>query len=290
MHFPKYWGKASCSGTDAEGSAVNRSVWRSSDESPAHAEALAREAAQNLGRSLTRDARSQYPYADRALREPVLRELSTGDAACAAVITRTAYGSEVLNAASVMFVDVDLPARNGSSVGLLASLMQLLGRKSPTPVKTDPERDASIETLVRWQAANPDWSFRVYRTHSGLRYLATPALHDPASERTHATLAALGCDARYKQLCKVQKSFRARLTPKPWRCGCENPPVRFPYGSELRERLMQEWVDDYNRASEGSAVCQFVQTVGRQTMHPAIARVIAEHDARTKADSGLALA
>lgn len=288
MHFPKYWGKANWTGPGADGSEVHRSIWRSSDESPADAEARAQEAAQNLGRAHTRDTRDRYPYADRALREPVLCELPTGDADCAAVITRTAYGSEVLNAASVMFVDVDFPRHWNATGGLFARLKRLFSGKPSTSAEADPDCDAHLATLSRWQAANQDWTFRVYRTHGGLRYLVTQALHDPVSERTHATLAALGCDPRYKQLCKVQKSFRARLTPKPWRCGCDNPPVRFPYNLEPRE--MQQWIAGYNRASEGSAVCRFVQIVGRQTTHPAVARVIAEHDARTKANCGLPLA
>jgi hypothetical protein len=290
MHFPKYWGKGAWTGLAADGSEVRRVVWRSSDESPAHAEALAREAAQNLGRAFTRGARDRYPYADRALREPVLREVSTGDAASDAVVTRTAYGSEVLNAPGAMFVDVDLAEPETSTAGWLAGWKRMFGGKPPAPEKADPAAGAHLETLVRWQAANPGWAFRVYRTHSGLRYLATSALHDPASERTHATLAALGCDARYRQLCKVQKSFRARLTPKPWRCGCDNPPVRFPYEDGRREEQIRQWIDLYTQAARGFATCHFVQTVGCQATHPAIARVMAEHDAQTKADSGLPLA
>ncbi len=291
MHFPKYWGRGNWTGREPDGREVCRAVWRSSDESVEHAEALAREAARNLGHAVERGEDADYPYLDREMREPVLRELSTGDPACAAVITRTSNGCEVLNAASVMFVDVDVPGRGvrGGSGGLIAWLSSLFSGKPAEPAPEPPGGDAQIETLVRWQAANPEWTFRVYRTYAGLRYLVTHGLHDPVSERTHAALTALGCDPRYKQLCKVQKSFRARLTPKPWRCDCARPPLRFPYEDKYQGH-MDRWVEKYLRAAEGSAVCHFVQTVGRHTTHPAVARVIAEHDACTKADSNLPLA
>jgi len=35
----------------------------------------------------------------------------------------------------------------------------------------------------------------------------------------------LGADPPYRRLCRTQKCFLARLTPKPWRCGVAKPPV-----------------------------------------------------------------
>ena len=231
-----------------------------------------------------------YPYADRPVREPVLQTLGQPDApeVAAAVITRTAYGSEVLNTAGLMFIDIDLPKRKAEG-GLLALIKGLFGRTGPTPSATSPA-DAKLDSLRQWQTGNSSWTFRVYHTHSGLRYLVSSSWQDPVSDLTHALFRSLGCDTRYQQLCKVQKSFRARLTPKPWRCGCDNPSVRFPYADASHASQMDRWIASYQQASEQYATCQFLATVGTMPAPPEIAPLIAEHDTRTKATSGLPLA
>ena len=235
------------------------------------------------------DAPDCYPYTDREVREPVLRTLDGANGECAAVVTRTAYGSEVLNTERLMFVDIDLPAPKASA-GLIAMLLRLFrGSPSETPPASTPT-DAKLASLRQWQTSNSSWAFRVYRTHSGLRYLVTSDWQDPLAGSTHTVLNSLGCDARYQQLCKVQKSFRARLTPKPWRCGCDNPPVRFPFESDRQTAVMQQWLAGYQQSSAGYATCQFLATVGATSASAAMSSLITEHDTRTKATSGLPLA
>ena len=291
MHFPKYWARGEWNGTGPTGEDWRQLAWDCSDESMADAQARAEAKARRLGQSgPRRDGRHDpYLYADRPVREPVLRTLDGAPGECAAVITRTAYGSEVLNADRLMFIDIDLPAA-APGAGLMA-LFRRFFRSSPAEtVPAASPVDAKLASLRQWQTSNSSWAFRVYRTHSGFRYLVISDWHDPLAGSTHTVLNSLGCDARYQQLCKVQKSFRARLTPKPWRCGCDNPPVRFPYEGSRQEAVMQQWLSGYQQSSERYATCQFLTTVGSTPASPAMSTLITEHDTRTKATSGLPLA
>ena len=73
----------------------------------------AAQAAQALATRVARTGelpRAQY-YADRPLREEVLRRVEGADGTLLGLVTRNAYGCEVLNTDKVMFVDGDPPAR-----------------------------------------------------------------------------------------------------------------------------------------------------------------------------------
>jgi hypothetical protein len=157
------------------------------------------------------------------------------------------------------------------------------------PPPADPQ-SAALGRLRQWLASNPAWRVRVYRTHSGLRYLVTHAPFAPTDGDAQAAMRALGADPQYVKLCAVQKSFRARLTPKPWRIGMDNPPVTFPYESPMAEGSMRQWVAGYDAASQGRATAQFVEEMGGGTEHPDIAPIRALHDEHTRATSGLPLA
>jgi hypothetical protein len=159
----------------------------------------------------------------------------------------------------------------------------------PPPAPADPA-SAAMDRLRRWMGSHPDWRVRVYRTHSGLRYLVTHALFAPTDPQAQEAMAALGADPQYIKLCQVQKSFRARLTPKPWRIGMENPPVGFPYESAGEEAQMRAWEGRYEAASQGRATCRFVEEMGGGAEHPQVTPLRTLHDERTRATSGLPLA
>ncbi|HEU0299414.1 MAG TPA: hypothetical protein VFR37_08175 [Longimicrobium sp.] len=271
----------------------------------------------------------RYTYGDRPLREEVVRELPATPSSDVpdAAITRNSYGALVLNAARAFFIDVDVeradgdgPASPGSSSAFpgtnpAAAIKELVdtlpipgGVKSilgglfgggggsarpstptPPPTPTDPA-SAALGRLRAWISAHPDWRVRVYRTHSGLRYLVTHAIFTPQDPQVQAAMTSLGADPQYVRLCQAQKSFRARLTPKPWRVGMENPPVSFPYEGQAEEGAMREWASRYDRASQGRATCQLVEELGSGTEHPEVAPLRALHDEHTRAASGLPLA
>lgn len=322
MLIPRFWSRASSQAVAPDGRTVRFHVWRGSRTDPAEAQALAQEAVGRIADRISRGAGfpERYAYGDRPLREEVVRELpgSTGDDPDAA-ITRNSYGALVLNAARAFFIDVDVagaepraqadshqsePTAPAASIwGIVDSLPLPGGLRSivdqfrpasgsTSPASTPPADPtaAAVERLRRFVAARPEWRVRVYRTYAGLRYLVTHAPFSPTDADVQAAMAAVGADPQYIRLCQVQKSFRARLTPKPWRIGVENPPVTFPYQSPEDEREMRGWVARYDAASAGRATCRFVEEIGTGAEHPDLAVIRALHDEHTRATSGLPLA
>jgi hypothetical protein len=80
------------------------------------------------------------------------------------------------------------------------------------------------------------------------------------------------------KLCRGQGCFRARLTPKPWRCGIGKPPSRYPWETVQAERVYREWEETYDRAAAGYTVCRLVREIGERALHPDIAPIVALHD------------
>jgi hypothetical protein len=54
----------------------------------------------------------RYAFADRPIREEILRELRDPWGASEAIVTRNGYGAEVLNTARLLFADIDDPPRS----------------------------------------------------------------------------------------------------------------------------------------------------------------------------------
>ena len=109
MNIPRYWRKATGTTTQPDGSPLKLTAWGWSSTDMADA---LRNAEDRLSRVMARaehgDAHpDKYPYGVRALREEILEEIPRGGDAPAAIITRNAYGSLVINAPDVMFIDVD---------------------------------------------------------------------------------------------------------------------------------------------------------------------------------------
>ncbi|HEX8392943.1 MAG TPA: hypothetical protein VF665_11345 [Longimicrobium sp.] len=320
MLIPRYWARAETHTTTGLGKAVHLRAWRGSRTSQAEAQAAADEALQRMTDRVRRGEPfpERYIYGDRPLREEVVRELPEGAGAEGpdVAITRNAYGALVMNAARAFFIDVDIasepdPYRGPATAsgpsplwGLinalpvppaLRSILEgILGpstaaEPAPAPASSDPTAPA-LGRLRTWMASHPDWRVRVYRTHAGLRYLVTHAAFRPEDAEVQTAMAAVGADPQYIKLCRAQKSFRARLTPKPWRIDVPNPPVRFPYVDAGDEAAMKEWQADYTRASQGRATCKFLQELGGGSEHPDITAVRELHDDLTRATSGLPLA
>lgn len=97
--------------------------------------------------------------------------------------------------------------------------------------------------------------FRVYRTRGGLRYLCTTHHFNAGWDIEDKLLRFLYSDPRYRGICKSQKVFRARLTPKPWR-------VKF---------------------QDGAKTCQFVKTIGSGNVLCDFEEILRYHDLMTQA-------
>ena len=283
MYFPKYWAKGSFEGRSADGSTIETACWGWSDSSAEEAAAKGRERAQSvvLRRPDSGDSHGAgYPYASAPLREEILRRL---DGATDIVISRNAYGCEVMNAAEVVFVDVDLPEEiEKPREGVFSALFGK--KKIAGPSRQDLETQ-KIEMLVRFQREHRETAFRVYRTAAGLRYLMTSGLSSPEDPLVQELFASVDCDKNFQQLCKIQKSFRARLTPKPWRCDADRPPYPFPYSDDKQRAAMKTWESRYNSKAKNFATCLFLSNIGGSGVDMRLEPIVKEHDALTNAES-----
>lgn len=291
MRIARFWAKAEVTvGTDERGMPWVETCWRGSASSLAEAKRLAAEAAERMRRRIER--REPFPqgygYGEGFRREELLEEFTSRAGEIEAAITRNGYGAEILNTARVCFIDVDLPPP--SLAAWLSRLFGSLRGRRPSKPNDDPAIEKPLDRLDRWLAMHPDWGVRVYRTHSGLRYLVTHALLDPGGREIEAAMNYLGADVHYVKLCRAQQSFRARLTPKPWRCDVPIPPVRFPYDDPQAERDMYDWVRQYGEAASRYAVCRLLGERGSDRVVPAAKRVIEVHDKRVRAEEPLPLA
>lgn len=278
MHFPQFW---------ARGRSGNFVVWGWSSVSAGDAQAAANQAAQRVADRFAANeflpSHSGY-YPDRPFREQILQEIKTNTGEVSALVTRNSYGCQVLNTAHVMFVDVDLP-EGKSRRGLLS---RLFGR-SPA-AGSNATQEGVIALVESWTSRKPGWGWRVYRTRAGLRLMATHGLVEAGSDLANATLEELNSDPLYRKLCQTQKCFRARLTPKPWRCGIHSRPARWPWADAKAEMLFQKWDAQYQSYAFNWATCSFLLHIGSPSIHPGVEAVLKLHDGMTRVDSVLKLA
>ncbi len=278
MNFPQFW---------ARGESGDFFAWRWSEKGVADAQLLADQAAQQIAE---RFRHGHFPpkhggyYPDRPFREQILQELKDVRGQVSHIVTRNSYGCHVLNTAKIMFVDIDLP-EPPPPPGLLSRLFG----KPQVPPPIDPKGQA-MNKIERWTRSNPEWGWRIYQTRSGLRLLATQGPVDAKSETTNAVFDALGADPLYRKLCSSQDCFRARLTPKPWRCGLRSKPERWPWLDAKHESRFQKWETKYQSCCINFATCRFLRQLGNPTIHPDVHVVVKIHDTSTRAESGLQLA
>ncbi len=281
MNFPQFW---------ARGQSGDFISWRWSSNSKEDAQKSADETARQVAERFKRGElfeRHQGYYPGRPFRERIIREVRNGAGDVLGLITRNSYGCLVLNTARVMFVDVDLPEPRKSRGGGFFS--KLFGKPETTP-KQNLEEAAAIAKAEDWARNNPEWGWRIYRTRAGLRLLATHALFDPEVATSNGVFEALGADTLYRQLCNSQKCFRARLTPKPWRCGVWKRPERWPWLTPKAEARFQKWQAEYENESKEWATCELVRTTGARDVHPDAQMIVQVHDEATRVQSKLALA
>jgi hypothetical protein len=278
MNFPPFW---------ARGLRGDFSCWRWSAKSLAEAQALADQAVEQLADRFKHGdipAKGRRYYPDRPFREQVLRELKNPAGELVGVVTRNSYGCLVLNTSHVMFIDVDLPEpRRGGGF-----FSRLFGK--PQPVPAGRPEDAVLVKAESWSRNHREWGWRIYRTRAGLRLLATHALFEPDVAATDGVFDALGADPLYRQLCITQKCFRARLTPKPWRCGLYRKAERWPWLDAKAEARFHKWLAVYESKSSPYATCATIRKPGSADIHPDVQLVLAVHDEATRAESKLGLA
>jgi hypothetical protein len=287
MKVFRYWAKQEHHHDDGHGRRLDLVAWGGSNVDDAEADARARTRMARW-RELLRDgvkallesaAASGYGYGEADVMREELIEGEPVESGFGWAITRTRSGTEVLNATQLAILDIDRRGR-----GFLAWLRSLFkpGRQ------LDP---GQITHIIAWVENNPGAGLRLYRTPAGLRAILTHRRFDPASPEIEAIMHALLVDRLYMRLCKRQRCFRARLTPKPWRIDCHMGHWRPLAAGEFRSDADRRWLDEYTKRSRGHAACAWIADYGNATPADAdIAALIALHDARSGALSRLPLA
>lgn len=239
------------------------------------------------------------------------------------VITRNSYGALCINTPDVLFADIDLQDEplakhywiaffilsmitvgaaalmrswplfislliiSFALVTLLAIIifkLQILLQGSPAKVSMDRVRNFS--------RSNPYWHLRVYQTPRGYRILVMHKTFDPNDADAQMFLQKLHSDPLYVRMCKSQKCFRARVSPKPWRIDVPRLTPRpgvWPIAVEkMSDRI--SWVKNYEQAATNYASCRFLEKLGSGVVDPKTEFIRSLHDKYSKSDTDLKIA
>ena len=222
-----------------------------------------------------------YGYPDeRPMREELI-ETRERDGHLVAAISRNGSGCLVLNTSEFMFIDVDRGI-DTPIAALRRGLSRLFGGAD-----TDAQEEAVLGRF-RTVAGEEGLVLRVYRTAGGWRAAVLNRVFDPGDESSDALLRRFGADPLYRRLCRGQRCYRARLTPKPWRCAAPAPPSGFPWASDEAEATFREWEIDYHERCREWAVCRPLLTVGDEPPDARVASVLELHDEMTCVEGMLA--
>jgi hypothetical protein len=278
MNFPRFWARANRDGFVA---------WGWSNESLDAAKALGMEVARRIADRIQRGDRkhiARYTYGDRPLREEIIREFCDNGGTPRALITRNAYGCLVLNTAKLLFVDVDLgepPERGGVLNRWLGSEKRVAEHSAKQQVVMD--------RAIAWARNNPGWCWRIYETRAGIRLAASHRGFDPVDPICTSVFEWMNADPLYRRLCANQKCFRARLTPKPWRCGHAPPRERWPFLDNRRAQQFEKWQEDYILSARDYSTCRLMHQTDSNVAFE-LSDLIAVHDELARVSSGLPLA
>lgn len=287
MRIPPYWANESHEGADRDGERQKFRAWGWSFDSLAEASEEAKARAKRVFDALTSGTKPDtYAYNEQPFREEIVENFGPQDDETA-IITRNRYGALVLNCSSICFVDVDFP--EAKSTGLLDALLLLFSAQRRRE-RAQAIQQVAMEGVRTWSQSHPDRSLRLYRTAAGLRLLFIDRLYDPTSAEVSGLLEELGSDRLYAILTLKQQCFRARLTPKPWRCSCPNPPNRYPWETEQAESKYRAWQQAYEEETQKYGICRFLETLGNGSPDEVIGGIVKLHDQYTCRDGNAELA
>jgi len=250
MNVPRFWARSTADVRNKDGRSLELAAWGWSSNDRSEAEAKARERLARLRSRVEHglELSHGYAYAERPLREEIVEELRAPRGEVVGVVTRNGYGSLVLNADRAMFHRGCPEQRRPLPRASFASRVGawFVGARH----RPEAETPAHLKTVLAGVSGS---SFRIYRTAAGFRVLATDPVFKPGSAEAETLMTQLDADPAFVRLCRAQESFRARLTPKPWRCGCERPAVRFPREHAHDEERFSEWLQRYDKACDAKA-------------------------------------
>lgn len=288
MIIPRYWARSENQHVREGSRQINLECWGWSTQSMEDALRVANDRRQKaIERWKAGKDPDRYGYDTRPQREEIILQVEEDEQGNPlTVITRNAYGVLVLNCARVMFIDVDIP-----EVSVTKKLGGLIKRLfgSSQPAEPSPEEKV-LYTIRQWSEAKaPELAIRVYRTCAGFRCLVTNQLMEATDARTTQLLKDCQSDPLYIRLCKSQACFRARLTPKPWRCGLVAMPHHYPLETPEQGPRRQKWIEKYEQVIGPYAVCKLVEELGPRGVLPEIQPVLDLHDQFTRVGHDLPL-
>ncbi|CAM3043429.1 hypothetical protein [Vibrio neptunius] len=268
MKFARYWAKKEFENETGIFWQKKLSVWGSSNESQEQA-AINAENRRHLMTDFFsghHERGDDYEYWTGVIKEEILLERQNKDGEPLAIISRNGYGAAVLNTSNVVFGDIDVFAPS-----FVDRFLQLFGREKK-------DKSYYLALIEAYQKRYPDLAFRVYETHSGLRFILTNKLYAPRDKFVDTLFSDLNVDPLYVHLCKKQECFRARLTPKPWRIGMPRPASRFPRSEQSSINEFQQWLGKYNAASVKATSAKYITSFGEHRPHQDVQTVIEIHD------------
>lgn len=179
--------------------------------------------------------------------EPVVDANELYDLGDSAWLTVNHYNALVLNTSNMLVADIDFgDGRLNRHAGVKEcdEVLENLGELHLL--------DEEHMQFEEFQFA--DQTYRVYRTHSGCRVICTSIAMpwQDAGWMAERFMQFLRSDPAYIKLCSVQKCYRARLTPKPWR-----------------------------DKGGPSHVCRLEATHGKEAVHPDLKEQLSLHDELT---------
>ncbi len=278
MLIPRFWKKISGDVKRPDGKGLDVFVWGwGDDESSALSNANER-----LQRVLSRLKRGdafpdKYDYGSLPIREEILQTIPGDNETPTAMITRNRYGALILNTSNLLFLDVDTKPDT-----FFQSFMKLFGGKSSA--------SKTLSELLESLRKHPKVTFRIYETAAGFRVIAIGRDYDPTGLDAQTLMRETGTDPAFSRLCKIQKSFRARLTPKPWRCGSSLPPGQHPRQEATMKDDFSVWLSSYESKSAKYSTCHYLQTIGTNKLMGEAKLIVGIHDKETRCMEKLPLA
>lgn len=254
----RFWAKSESRVVSQEGNAYRLRAWGRSEISGADALDQARQRLEGFKALATIDALGKlegYYELRGPLREEELETIKAGGKD-AGWIVRNRYGARVLESAAVPMLDIDLPRQP-----ILGRIVSMFSKKAEAAW-----RESSERRLLEAAAAAGDRFGRleIWRTAQGWRAMALQEMEIGSAEQKDlfGHFRGVGLDPLYERLCRTQRSYRARLDPKPWRVG-PNPELglraedcRIDPETGRRSPEAEEFLLEYAKAIRGRRVCE----------------------------------
>ncbi len=251
MRFAKYWQKDTVTLHGRNGESASVTGWGASNESHTEARRHATERAELLANILQhKHTLTEYEYADDYIREEQLVEIKNRDDEVVAILSRNSYGAVILNTDRVVFGDIDI-----HKPGAMARLLRYIG----IPLK---DKQYYLKKIESYHNTHPSLVFLVYETCAGLRFIISNREMAPDAPEVKTIFKALKVDPLYRRLCHTQSSFRARLSPKPWRIGMDRPQSRFPRLEPEQQHDFDLWLHTYQITASNYASAHFMAAFG----------------------------